>query len=1484
MEPSGRGIKSMAEAGTRFLERMLERLYAALASGPSLNCRPQNSRQRLDLAQLAKLEGPAEQTALASLLGEDRKVKFTAPLAASAADVPTSGAPTGPAEAGAGPLPAPELDPEEKRRRTAAQEQQSILRKLGVIAEDALEFENETGSQVLHVGFPLLHIPAAGAKTRFGASRRILAPVAFIPVKLSVKRGKGASITIECTGEGPDRVIGNPALLAWLEQQTREKVGELFNDMEGEDPWREINELAALVAKRLELPDPERLGPETPVFAAPTGDDDRLVAPRIVPAAVLGLYPLSNQNLIHDVQALVEGEPASGPVESFLKVDVSLTEAGTPVPAASAAPEPTRSYTDERLVTHADPCQARAVRVARTARGLVVHGPPGTGKSQTIANMIGDHLARGERVLFVCDKRTALDVVKYRLDAIGLGELCAVVHDAQRDQRDLYMGIRKQLDELPDSRTAPAAVAELGRVDAELQGIHAQLTEHDRALAERGAGGTAPSFHDLAGEWLAIEAPGDAQRAASEARALGPEELRAREKDVREALDRGRRAGYPDNPWRSAVGIDLAAWLARPLDEAKASLDQVVAAAAQADSAAANEIPPFAAAPPVQDQAAARESLADDVEALIAAGHGLELARWAKERDERVTAARAELAVMGPHVEVLNAGPLDPELAASARLAPAPMGEQLLWTAKLAAYLAIARRWYRFLFFVRRIKAASILARLGLTFSLLAVERVARFLDGVRARMLLDDLERRLLPDVGAGPLDDERLRHLTAGQSMAFAVLARLAEPALAPAAARIRQDLADMDRQRALLAGLRGSPARARAITAFEREVAGAGLFAEAWHAEQARALRDGETIGPAVQRLRERLPTLEGLLRIEEIVKASPAALGGALRQLLAAGVEAEVAWLALRKVVLAAELSRRVAAFPALQRMDGDALSALHERFETLRGHKLALVRQVVLHVWTDRQRSRLLAVTGGRLNGAGAERKRRLFVRGTKVLRVRQVIAAGQEVEGGDPLFDLRPVWMASPETVAQIFPRQPIFDVFVFDESSQCKLEEAIPVLTRAKRVVIAGDPKQLPPTRFFETTVAQSEAVDAESDQDFFEQQQGEVEDLLTAALNLEIEQSYLDVHYRSQNADLIQFSNDAFYGSRLQAVPAHPSNRVKTPPVKLVHVGGTYSKRENPREAGEVVRIVRDLLSWPQPPSIGVACFNLAQRELILEALDDAAAEDPVFAERLSVARHRRGKGSFEGLFVKNLENVQGDERDHIIISTTYGPDEKGRFYRRFGPLGMAGGGRRLNVLVTRARQQVHLVTSIPREVYRSRPHLEPGQTPGGAWLLFGYLEFAEKLGRAYDGELPPDIALAAEPVEGPFIDVRESETPSGFAHALATRLAAAQGHSATVHWGNDGFCVDVALRHPTSPEDVTVGVLCDNTRFAKAPDRVEWDLFRTAMLRGQGWKLHRLWTPQFFRDPSGALEEVAAQVSREVTRGAPVAAPDKTVETVH
>lgn len=1457
-----RGAALLPEPRNRVLEKMLERLYAALASGPSLNCRPHNSRQRVDLASLSRLDSTRPQAVLAALLGEKASIRLSIKPPALHAGAEPSLPPSASSEQRESSDDAAEPDSVHTR---AEEEQQALLRKLATIVEDARTFEQDTGAHVLHVGFPLLHLPPRAKEKRGFGARRILAPIAFIPVRLTLKKGRAPSVELEGSEEGADRVAPNTALLAWLEQQTGHRFGEFFADEEGAQPWRELNELVAAVAKALELPTPEPFTEATPLAPVPRSDNTSAEQAAILPCAVLGLYPLSNQSLVDDTKALLDGEPVSGPLESFLRVDVSLGEA-----ASSGTNEPNlegvKRAAEERLVTLSDPCQARAVRLARSSRGLVIHGPPGTGKSQTIANAIGDHLARGERVLLVCDKRTALDVVKHRLDRLGLGSLCAVVHDAQRDQRNLYMGIREQLDALPEQKTSPAVLHELSRVDAELQSLHDELSTADTALSHRPLNGTAPSFHELVGQWLAVTSPESLATATAGLSATRLSAVTPREREVREVLERGAKEGYTGNPWRDALGVELNTYLATPLATYRDRLAALREAAREADALSSPAMPAFGADPRAEGQA--RAALAEKLAPLLETISPESLARWSSASPEAVQTAKEQLDGLTPQLQVLAEGPLDAELALVHRQEPWILSVVYQALATLGAYLAIARKWYSFIFFGRRSGARRVLQRFGLGLEPLAAERVTRFLGGVRARGLLTEYHRASLAASTAEAVSDEALSRSLRSHAALFEVLSELnRSPLLASCREAVRQALrGGAEDSRALLVLLRQSSARGEAISRLEARLAEVSLFSPAWRQARSQELRTGAALGSMAAAIQSHLSTVEGLLRMRALLAQMPQELSTSVEQLARLGTSAEDGWRAVLKATLAAEISARLREDPALQRIDAEGVRAAQARYQALEARKRQLVRDVILHRWTQRQRERLLASTGGRLNSQGAELRRRLMLRGERAMRVRQVIAVGQELEGGDPLFDVRPVWMASPQTVAQLFPRRPIFDVVIFDESSQCRLEEALPVLTRAKRVVIAGDPKQLPPTRFFESAVVQSQEAEAETEQGLFEEQQSEVEDLLSAALNLDIEQSYLDVHYRSQNADLIEFSNTHFYDKRLQPIPAHPSHRAPHAPLRLLPVAGTYEKRVNLAEARAVGAVVRELLARPEPPSIGIACFNLVQRDAITDVLDEMAAEDTDFAARLAAARSRQGAGSFEGLFVKNLENVQGDERDHIIISTTYGPDKQGRFYRRFGPLGSAGGGRRLNVLVTRARQQVHLLTSIPREIYTTLPPLEEGRQPNGGWLLFAYLQYAERLAHDYQKDAE---ALSKPVAHVPSVTTRQTEASSAFAQALAERLASQHGLSSEVHWGNDGFCVDLALHHPANPGGGTIGVLCDGTRYPKATDRVEWDLFRTWVLESQGWKLVRLWTPHFFRDPEGATAGLLKAASSELAR---------------
>lgn len=1495
------------------LVKMLERLRAGLLDGPGLNCRPHNSRQRVDVKQFEKL-GAISSAVLLDLLGPEKRASVQVKLApkdrsrntcaepaSKQDDEPTASAPENlgakfangdglSSHGDTSASPNPQENRADRFKRLAPNDplaqQQALLRKLRILTEDARVYEQDTGVHTLNIGFPMLCLPPD--KGRGGSSsRRILAPVAFIPVTLNLKTRPRPSIEITCRADEIDRVVPNPSLFAWIEQFGKRPAGEPFEDETGAAPWREIVELTRWVASAFAVPLPEmftclEMPQDFQLDAAPKSDN---AEPTIISAAVLGLFPVNNQALLRDMEAMAADDSLTGPIRSFIDVEATLDATPyeyAPAETEEAMPtEPTtvQSAGSERLVSMADPCQARAVRLARESSGLVVHGPPGTGKSQTITNVVGDHLARGERVLVVCDKRTALDVVADRLVHLGLGSLVAVVHDPSRDQRELYRCVRDQLENLTDTRTEAKADRDLARLDRELDAIHEELANAHRLLHQSEGADTA-SFHELVGQWLALKLHEEAQVTYHHIARRGVDmarvDVETHGRDLRDLLQKAEAIEFGSNPWSQCAGSTLDDFLTRAGEEIRGSLRKCMETALQADAAGHSDIPSFRADLPLSDQVAARTRLAELIHGLLGKSDQTVIDHWSTVDSDSRAQARRRLDQAAIVEQDFRMGPLDLELWHQWGQSLPSTGELARQIGDLERYLNVATKWYGVVCWVQLARANRVLRGYGLPSGRPASERLFLFLKGCQARRLLRALLQSL---AGNEPTDNDRLLNDDLGLSAALNTHHRVLdslccsdeEECLEPLRGVVGLALRERNKMESLLDGLRKSPVRANQIEQLDAELQQAQLFHPSWLSRIHQQLCQGKHAAAALEQLLESLPALEVVLRVLEGVQKLPNSLSDATAELLRRSIGAEQSLMVLEKLSLEHAIRGRLAACPELQRLDGQRLSHSIGRYREIRGAKHRAVCASILHRWTELQKQRLLASTRSRLNSEGADVRRRLTIQGDRALRLRKVIEIGASIEGGDPLFDLRPVWMASPETVAQIFPRLPFFDVIVFDEASQCRLEEALPVLTRGRRVVVAGDTKQLPPTRFFESAAVISDEDVAETEQEWFELQQGEVEDLLAASLNLQIEQCYLDVHYRSRNADLISFSNEQFYASRLQPIPGHPSNRVRFAPITLYSANGVYDDRMNRIEAKAVCNIVHDLLRRADPPSIGIACFNTDQCDLIVDCLDELAEEDSDFAERLAEARSRKGEASSEGLFVKNLENVQGDERDHIIISTTYGPDPKGRFYRRFGPLGRAGGGRRLNVLVTRARHEIHLVSSIPAAVYRAVPPLQAGQTPNGAWLLFSYLSFAERLTQHYaqandvlDEQDRQDQANAGSllPVS---VEVNSNIAPSLFAEGLADILAREQRIRSEVHWGNDGFCIDIALGHPRYLEDVTLGLLCDMNRYPRADDPVEWEIFRTEVLEATGWQLHRVWTPQFFRDPASVAQGITCNVDQ-------------------
>lgn len=432
------------------------------------------------------------------------------------------------------------------------------------------------------------------------------------------------------------------------------------------------------------------------------------------------------------------------------------------------------------------------------------------------------------------------------------------------------------------------------------------------------------------------------------------------------------------------------------------------------------------------------------------------------------------------------------------------------------------------------------------------------------------------------------------------------------------------------------------------------------------------------------------------------------------------------------------------------------------------------------------------------------------------------------------LTKLTPCLLMSPLSIAQFLaPDTQPFDVVVFDEASQIPVWDAIGAIARGRQVIMVGDPKQLPPTSFFDRAESSVDDEDVEVD----------MESILDECIGASLPTLNLDWHYRSRNESLIAFSNHRYYGGRLVTFPS-PVTEDRA--VSFHHVEGAYEKggaRVNRAEARALVADIVQRLRGPgfraSRRTIGVVTFNSEQQKLIEDLLDEERRQDPALEPYFSEAE-------LEPLFVKNLESVQGDERDIMYFSITYGPDAAGHVSMNFGPMNRTGGERRLNVAITRARHELRVFSSLKGE------QMDLSKTQSiGVRDLKHFLEFAERGPRA--------LVEVTTGSQGGF------ESP--FEEAVAAALDA-RGWGVHTQVGASAFRVDLAVVHPDAPGTYLCGIECDGATYHRSATARDRDLLREQVLRGLGWDILRIWSTDWWVDWQGVIERLCKRLDELLT----------------
>lgn len=1044
---------------------------------------------------------------------------------------------------------------------------------------------------------------------------------------------------------------------------------------------------------------------------------------------------------------------------------------------------------DEVLAPHAlptvldaDSTQLAAVAAALRGRSFVLQGPPGTGKSQTITNLIAAALAEGKTVLFVSEKMAALEVVHRRLQSVGLGDFCLELHSHKSNKKDVLASFDAVLGRKPTT-----AVEGWEAQSRRLDELRQRLNRYARALHRKHASGFSVyeasarlrELLDVPEVRIPLENPGD----------LTAERIRELQDVATEVADRGQAVEpLKENPWRisrkSSYSLADEEAVADALKRALAAIDQLSTRAEALGRTLGISAPPSITA--IRRLARLGQAAADG--ALPAQALS---ADWSIRAGRARAWLEADRAIEKQKAEILE------------RWQPA------IFDVDLAPHIERFHRW-----------AGSPFARLFLWKSRRKLAALARGRPGADAAVR-DDLVRIASVVQERRRLDAERAEH---GELLDPGLLARGDVVSDAASLGRdaletvVHRSASHGPERRGILA--RQADELLKALD--ECEAAIAAVRSAADLPEEDLPLPDDPSQLPRLlesfRSLRTHLPGFRAHCLFREAAERLERLGHAPLVEAFAQGkVRAAEIPRVLERNLLARWLSAVIDAEPVLRTFDRPSHERMVTEFTDLDRRHIELSRQFVIASLERRLPSAVEAAAHPEL-----QLLRREIGKKARHMAVRRLLQSLPTM-----LPRLKPCLLMSPLSVAQYLPAATRFDLVVFDEASQIGTHDAIGTLARGKQVVVVGDSRQLPPTTFFQRTGASEDDLPDENDV-------AEVESILEEVAARGLPQLMLGWHYRSRHESLIDFSNRHYYDGRLFILPA-ARHRVEDLGVKWHPVpDGVYVERVNRKEAEALVRYLVERLrtTSPKERSFGVVTFSLSQRKLIEDLLDEARVDHPEIEPHFT---------SEEPVFVKNLENVQGDERDEILFSVGYARDEMGRLRMQFGPLSNAGGERRLNVAITRARCQLRIFSTLrPEDIDLSRT-----QSVGAAHLR-AFLQYAGRGARSQERT------------------VNAFESP--YHREIYTALTSA-GYKVATSVGCAGYRVDLAVERPDRPGTYLLGIELDGPRWAAAGTARDRERLRKEVLASLGWKIVSVWTPEWARNPKGEAQRLLDEIGRHL-----------------
>ena len=1128
-------------------------------------------------------------------------------------------------------------------------------------------------------------------------------------------------------------------------------------------------------------------------------------------SVVLGFFAFQKLLMFRDLQD--DGWPG-GLSGGGSRVVASLFGDGFSDPGSPVGPDSRLDDilepTDTFHVLDADSSQATVIVDVSHGRDLVVQGPPGTGKSQTIVNLIADAVARGRTVLFVSEKMAALEVVKRRLDGIHLGGVCLELHSNKTNKRAV-------LDELQQTirLRKPQTEGIAGELEELIQ-TRDRLNRYDMAI-NTPIGETEVTPHTAIGRLRHLAASNPAEP-PGQIGIVGIEDWTRAQYDrrrqiVSELQTRLRRTGVPREHLFWGTGLTML--LPQQQRDLESSISRAIEAVNKQTAHSDKLADALGLSRPTEASGCGSLIAIAQVVAEHQALNSLNLSspNWDTRRTdvsklvESVSRIQHLRSKYGEHVK---AGAWDSDLQ-DVRQTIARHGHGMFRI--FSGEYRRARRLLSSLWQQRLPKdvdvwievADAVIEVRRLTATVSGMQELANDCFGTSWTERLEDWYKTipraerylsLMGEIEDGSMPGEARQglqhHAMSANTLELPDLIANTQFSLQA----LMSEVHDMQTRLKLESFTDPEGSDELRNLPFTDQLE---LFAS-W-SERVDEIHDiinlnngyneaiGEDIGPLVE--------------LSHTWGDAPDALTSVL----------ETEWF--ESIVARAYMER-----PDLREFDSGIHESHIRRFGA-QDHQALLNNQTRV---AFNHRDKLPRL------GAGGEvaTLRREFEKQRRHLPIRQLIT-----RSGRAIQAIKPVFMMSPLSIANFLPPGEVeFDIVIFDEASQVRPVDALGALMRGKQAVVVGDSEQLPPTSFFasvlgevdEDTVIESRTADMESVLSLFRAQGAPLRPL--------------QWHYRSRHESLIALSNQEFYNNSLVVFASPDSSRDESG-LRYHHLeNATYDRgrsRTNRDEAMAVAEAVMEHGRHTPEPTLGVAAFSTAQADAIVNALEILRRKDPS-VERFFSAHPE------EPFFIKNLENVQGDERDVIFISVGYGRTASGAVSMNFGPLNQDGGHRRLNVLITRARQRCHVFTNLRGEDIAVD---ETGNR--GVRALREFLQYAET------GILRQEIAEESGREPG-------SPTQAAVADALRSR-----GHLVHEEVASGGRFVDMAIVDPERPGRYVLGIEFDGASYHSALWARDRDRLRESVLKNLGWRLHRIWSTDWFRNPERELDRVEVEIRR-------------------